>query len=244
MLRKALKAARDPIRTLRTARYKARKKRQDRVRECQRRPKRLAELFNTAESDIRRYESELHQEPRLDEFHRRKRQLVEDGVVNGTTSEEDCVTMYLVCRILEPETVVETGVLYGAFDTYILAALEHNDGGSLYSLDLPDGPNSEYPYGYAIPDAFRDRWNLQLGDAREMLDEWCEDIGCIDVFLHDSLHTKSHMEFEYETAYPYVREGGVIASHDVLLSDVFESFAEKRKMTHTSIVNTGVAVKT
>lgn len=243
MMRKALKAARDPIYTLRAVRYKARKKMQDRELECRRRPERLAELFDASESDVRHYESELRQEPILDELHQRKRELVEDGVVNGTTSEEDCVTMYLVCRIIEPETVVETGVLYGAFDSYILAALEHNGEGTLHSLDLPDGPNSEYPYGYVIPDAFRDRWNLQLGDAREILDEWCKDIGPIDVFLHDSLHTRSHMQFEYETAYPYINEGGVIASHDILLSDVFESFAQKYQMRHTNIVNTGVAVK-
>ena len=44
---------------------------------------------------------------------------------------------YLVCRLLEPAVVVETGVAYGVSSAFILRALEKNGRGVLHSVDLP-----------------------------------------------------------------------------------------------------------
>ena len=44
------------------------------------------------------------------------------------------------------------------------------------------------------------------------------------MFLHDSLHTYSHMMYEYTTAWPYIRVGGVLLSDDIDFNEAFKQF--------------------
>jgi len=44
---------------------------------------------------------------------------------------------YMLCRLLRPEIVMETGVAYGVTSSLILKALEVNGKGVLHSIDLP-----------------------------------------------------------------------------------------------------------
>ena len=69
--------------------------------------------------------------------------------------------------------------------------------------------------GWVVPDALRDRYDLHLGDSRELLPRVLEPVDELDLFLHDSLHTSAHMTFEYETAWPVLRRGGILLSDDV-----------------------------
>ena len=46
--------------------------------------------------------------------------------------------LYGICRRINPEIVVETGVSIGTSSSFILQALEDNKKGHLYSIDLPD----------------------------------------------------------------------------------------------------------
>jgi len=54
-----------------------------------------------------------------------------------------------------------------------------------------------------------------------------DDLGRIDVFFHDSLHTREHMLFEFERAWAHLKPGGVLVSDDVALRghDALPSFA-------------------
>jgi predicted O-methyltransferase YrrM len=45
--------------------------------------------------------------------------------------------IYTIIRCLKPRIVIETGVANGASSTFILSALEKNNLGKLYSIDLP-----------------------------------------------------------------------------------------------------------
>jgi len=45
--------------------------------------------------------------------------------------------IYTLIRCLKPRIVIETGVANGASSTFILSALEKNNLGKLYSIDLP-----------------------------------------------------------------------------------------------------------
>ena len=42
-----------------------------------------------------------------------------------------------------------------------------------------------------------------------------KELGTIDVFLHDSLHTYEHMMFEYTQAWRHLRVSGILMSDDV-----------------------------
>src|SRR5260370_29875971 len=44
---------------------------------------------------------------------------------------------YLICRLMKPSVVLETGVGYGVTSAFILKALELNRSGLLHSVDLP-----------------------------------------------------------------------------------------------------------
>ncbi len=153
-----------------------------------------------------------------------------------------CLILYLLVRKFRPEIVVETGVARGLSTAYILCAMEENQSGHLYSIDLPcertsarpitrcgkpayqleDGQvQGHFEVGHLVPDCVKDRWSLILGDSREELRPLLDRLGHIDVFLHDSLHTFEHMSWEYETAWPYLNRGGFLLSHDVLWNRAF-----------------------
>ena len=131
--------------------------------------------------------------------------------------------------------MVETGVDRGLSSVAILTAMERNQEGELYSIDLPtetrltDGTiyRNTAEIGKLVPQELRHRWHLILGDARKELPKLLDELKSIDIFLHDSLHTEEHMMWEFQTAWPYIRNGGLLLSHDIGVS--FLKFVTKRK---------------
>jgi predicted O-methyltransferase YrrM len=206
-------------------------------------PGRLASLLGESTETLHQYHRELCVDADLQEtLFDRFAELHREGELSGNTSSVDAETMYVLCRSLKPDVVIETGVRYGSYDAHILSALDKNNNGQLHSIDLPGRPSEEFEYGHLIPDKYRGRWNLHLGDSKSVLEDICNN-NPPDIFLHDSLHTKDHMQWEYQTAYNHLSDGGILASHDVLLSDVFQSFAREHNMSWTRVLNTGIAVK-
>jgi hypothetical protein len=146
----------------------------------------------------------------------------------GNFSEDysEMETIYVIVRIRKPDIVVETGVASGVTSSFILQALEDNDQGELHSIDLPptgrrlaNGLTYHIPSGkqsgWMIPDSLRHRWHLILGESAKELLPLLQQLGNIDIFLHDSLHTFENMRFEYEAAWPFITKDGILLSHDV-----------------------------
>ncbi len=144
-----------------------------------------------------------------------------DGQHNGTvTLGRLC---YLFSRYLRPRRVVETGVAYGVTSSYILLALAQLGRGELHSIDLPPlVVGAENYVGYFVPRELRARWKLHIGSAKRLLPGVLRDVGTIDLFVHDSLHTYSHMKWEFETALCSLRPGGVLISDDIEGNRAFE----------------------
>jgi predicted O-methyltransferase YrrM len=121
-----------------------------------------------------------------------------------------------ITRLTRPEVLVETGVALGFTTATILHAMAENDRGHVYSLDLPALQyDPDDPVGREIPDGLKDRWTLRLGDSRKTLAPLCSEVGPIDIFIHDALHTYSSQMREYRTAWPHIRRGGLLISDDV-----------------------------
>jgi predicted O-methyltransferase YrrM len=138
---------------------------------------------------------------------------------------------YLACRYLRPRVVVETGVAYGVTSTYILAALEDNDYGELHSIDLPPlALDAAAHIGYFVPPELRSRWKLNLGPAKKLLPQLLERTKPIDLFVHDSLHTYSHMKWEFEAALSALRPGGMLISDDIDGNRAFEQMVQGRNI--------------
>jgi len=147
--------------------------------------------------------------------------------------------LYALVRHVRPIRAVETGVHRGKSTVAILAALRRNGGpGRLISIDLPqtvpwtnaDGKIEkatvpEGATGHLVPASWKDRWDLRLGNARDLLPKAVE--GGIQFFHHDSEHSDAHMTFEYETAWTALDVGGILATDDVNWSPAWGRFLDK-----------------
>lgn len=143
--------------------------------------------------------------------------------------------VYALVRLATPGRVVETGVHDGLTTSLILRALERNGEGHLTSIDLPstDLPIGAPGPGWLIPERLKARWTLRLGDARRILPEVSAGDGQLDLFLHDSDHSRAHREFEFRTVKPFMAPGGLIASDDDEPPDtLLDELAAEWSMTH------------
>lgn len=186
----------------------------------------------------------------------------------GSVNALEGALLYGLVRVLRPATVVETGTASGISTTYLLAALERNGAGRLTSIDLPfeagvglevrpiipgtaidlydsspvpEGKES----GWAVPDELRGRWELRLGDSRTLLPDALEELGEIQVFFHDSLHSREHMLFEFEAAWPHLARRGVLIADDVFQRkhDALPAFARQVGRPFSTFGNLGLIRK-
>jgi predicted O-methyltransferase YrrM len=160
--------------------------------------------------------------------------------------------LYVVVRLARPDVMVETGVWDGQSTAVILQAMQDNGHGRLVSFDLPATESIKYSTdnlgagtlppgcqpGWTVPDRLRGRHELILGDTRQTLPAALQKLGQIDIFLHDSLHTDEHMTFEFECAWPYLRAGGLLMSHDIFDNPSFHRFARKVQRPYYHAVET------
>ncbi|MEM3062139.1 MAG: class I SAM-dependent methyltransferase [Nitrososphaerota archaeon] len=139
--------------------------------------------------------------------------------------------LYALCKIIQPEIIVETGVAYGLSSLYILQALHENNKGVLYSIDYLFTPwQTKEMIGSAIPRNLRDKWRFIYGPSSEMLPKVLSSVNKVDVFFHDSLHTYKNMKYEFETAWPYIKNNGLLVSDDIVYNNAFYDFCSSRKL--------------
>jgi predicted O-methyltransferase YrrM len=145
---------------------------------------------------------------------------------------------YMAIRAFRPEIVVETGVANGVSSSHILLALQKNERGVLHSVGLNDPqylPTGK-PLGWIVPESLKSRWNLLTGDSRVLLPSLLVKLGTIDIFIHDSLHTYDHMLWEYRTAFPYLRPGGLLFSDDAAWNPAFSEYCQEVAVKHGRIL--------
>jgi len=151
------------------------------------------------------------------------------------------VVLYAIFRRQKPDIVVETGVANGVSSSHILCALEQNKHGQLYSIDLPWWQENQS--GWIIPDYLRHRWHLILGSSSEKLAQLLNKVAEIDTFLHDSGHSYQNMLWEFQTAWTYLKAGGLLLSHNIDTNDAFSDFCQDHGSKSYSLTNMGGIVK-
>lgn len=145
--------------------------------------------------------------------------------------------LYLAARVRQPDLVVETGVHNGMGSAFILLALKHNRHGELISIDLPnvddrilDQGTNPLPVGRApgwcIPDSLRDRHSLLLGKAELLLPEALAKRKQVDLFVHDSDHSYSHIMFEMGLVWAYLSHKGYAIVDNIEQNNAFEDFVK------------------
>jgi hypothetical protein len=177
-----------------------------------------------------------------------------EGVSLFDAHKDECVRIYALIRERKPETIIETGVYNGVSTLSILAALEANGVGSLYSVDYSQFLSGDCDDidqataqsfsrgrpscaeegthlvpegkepGWIIPEHLRERWEFIPGKPQLELPPLLARLGEIDFFHHDSSHAASSMLFEFELAWQYLRPGGIMVSNHIGWNDAFETF--------------------
>jgi len=178
--------------------------------------------------------SKILEEPALGEIEERTRRLLESIRAEDAFSRRWAADSlfarlnYLACRLLEPDTVVETGVAYGVSSAFLLRAMKMNGRGLLHSVDLPPLRRQyERYWGVAVPAGLRDRWRLHRGSSRLILPGLLRTTGPIDLFVHDSLHTHRNMRREFDAVWPHLRPGGMLLADDVERNRAFADLRQK-----------------
>jgi predicted O-methyltransferase YrrM len=163
----------------------------------------------------------------------------------GWVTMADALYLYWVVRHLQPKVIVQTGVSNGLSSAFMMLALAKNGpDGKLYTVDIPAIFNSADPawtrrgvvYGVAIPegkssgwlvpDIYRDRFEVSVGDAKDLLPKLIDRLDHVDLFFHDSDHSYAHMMFENEQAMRKLVPGGVILADDVSWNASLWDFAD------------------
>lgn len=156
--------------------------------------------------------------------------------------------LYYYIRKTKPKVIIETGCWYGVSTVHILAALEKNNLGKLYTIDKPAYPSAggyydENPYvneterrvflpdgaepGFIVPENYHKNWLLIKGESTSELPVLLKKLGKCDMFLHDSLHSYENMFFEFSTILPFLEKNGCIFSDNIDWNDAFKDFAKK-----------------
>jgi hypothetical protein len=148
--------------------------------------------------------------------------------------------LYALTRLLRPSHIVEAGVSSGVSSTHFLLGLLDNGAGTLHSIDLPTfqaGPvlargesvvslPPDRSTGWAVPPELTLGWDLRIGPSEEILPALIESIPTVDLFLHDDLHTPTHLTFELESVRPKLRPGAVVlADNTKWTGKAFDRFA-------------------
>jgi len=135
---------------------------------------------------------------------------------------------------------METGVAHGVSSRVILEALNLNDRGHLWSIDIANPLNKSVhgQEGVAVTEACRPRWTYVEGESRLRMPPLVKEVGKVELFIHDSLHTFKNTLFEMEQAASVMPSGGVMLIDDIRSHDGFLTFAKRHPEFKTILVST------
>ncbi len=124
---------------------------------------------------------------------------------------------------LQPAKVVETGVARGLTSRCLLERMNRSGTGELWSIDLAPLIDLELSgeIGAAVDESCRLRWHFIAGTSRRVLPCLLPELGTIDVFVHDSMHTTRNLRFELDQAWSTLGPGGYVLVDDVEYNRVF-----------------------
>jgi hypothetical protein len=142
---------------------------------------------------------------------------------------ELCSAIWCAARHIRPSAVIETGVAHGISSRIVLEALTQNEKGHLWSIDLPHPLNHKLhgTTGMAVTDSLRSRWTYLEGTSKRRLPALTAEVGTVELFIHDSLHTAENTLFEMEQAASIMRPGGSMLIDDIRGHDAFAVFSRR-----------------
>ena len=102
-----------------------------------------------------------------------------------------------------------------------------------------------------MTDACRGRWSYLEGSSRQRLPPLVGEVGHVEMFIHDSLHTAKNTVFETEEVASAMPSGSVMVVDDIRMHKGFSVFARRHPEFETVVCRHddqmglfGLAVKT
>ncbi|WP_188192439.1 class I SAM-dependent methyltransferase [Nonomuraea sp. SYSU D8015] len=142
--------------------------------------------------------------------------------------------LYFLTRMLCPKVVVETGVAAGWTTAAILAAIQANKFGHLYSSDFPCfrlGDPEQY-IGHVVAEPLKDSWTLHLDGDRRNLRRILRARMKVDLAHYDSDKTRAGREFFLRRISPHLTDGHVLVMDDIQDNLVFQEYVAARQLFH------------
>ena len=120
--------------------------------------------------------------------------------------------------------------------------MERNRVGRLYSIDLPeftDPAMNDVTFwngkkgaavpaglspGWLVPPELSHRWQMRIGRSQEILQLLLDEVGPVDIFIHDSEHSYENQMLEFTKGYEALAPGGVLLCTDIGWSDAYDDF--------------------
>jgi len=177
---------------------------------------------------------------------------------SGSTYFFHAVSLYALVRLVRPRIIVETGGTPGKSSAFLLRALQRNEEGHLYTIDLPPPQTDQETVATAdshewrprlaesnwcVADSLRERQTLLRGRAQEILPKLLRQLGQICMFLHDSDHSYEHFRWELEESYPFVRSGGYLWADDITTNPAWADFCAAHKLPDLCFTSQGATRK-
>ncbi|HEY3725347.1 MAG TPA: class I SAM-dependent methyltransferase [Acidimicrobiia bacterium] len=137
--------------------------------------------------------------------------------------------VHFLVRYRRPRVVLETGVAAGYTSQAILAAMDKNGEGTLYSSDFPyfrlDAP--ERYVGCLVDDAYKPHWHLGLNGDRANLAEFLPDIDTIDLVHYDSDKSVEGRAFVMEAIRTRLSPEAVLVMDDIDDNTFFRDWVQQ-----------------
>jgi len=144
--------------------------------------------------------------------------IVEERMITYSDTWQHMPTLYLLCLIKKPKTIVELGCRTGNTTLPMLFAAQQY-GGHVYSIDIETWP--EIRNFLDNKQSLSDSWTYVESDDIKL--EWNKPI---DFLFIDTSHTYDHTLKELEKYEPFLSSGGIIAMHDIIVNDVSRAISD------------------
>ena len=143
--------------------------------------------------------------------------LMEEKMVRYHDSWQHIPTIYLLCYLKKPKTVLELGCRTGNTSIPMLMAVKEY-GGHVYSVDLETWPELDF---INQDKSLKQYWTFIQANDLEL--EWDKPID----FLHiDTDHTYAQVFEELKKYEPHVSHGGIITFHDIYIPEVNKAISD------------------
>lgn len=127
------------------------------------------------------------------------------------------IIWYVLVRIYKPKVIVETGTDKGLGSLVIQLAIEKNQIGKLYTLDI-----DEYS-GSLFDEEDLKKIKFLIGDSVQNMQKLNE----IDFFIHDSDHSEEHEKKEIQAAASKLTNNSIVISDNSHVTDILFQWSKE-----------------